>query len=125
MFERYSERSRRIIFFARYEALQYGSPVIAPEHILLGLVREDKTITNRFFAFRYNLSADSIRKEIEGRIAVRDRIPQTAELHLSAETKKVLFYANEESRGLKSRTIGPEHLLMGLIREESSLAAEI
>ena len=125
MFERYTERSRRVIFFARYEALQYGSPVIAPEHILLGLVREDKTITNRFFAFRYNLSADSIRKEIEDRITVRDRMPQTAELHLSGETKKVLFYANEESRGLKSRTIGPEHLLMGLIREESSLAAEI
>jgi ATP-dependent Clp protease ATP-binding subunit ClpC len=125
MFERYTERSRRVIFFARYEALQYGSPVIAPEHILLGLVREDKTITNRYFPFRYNLSADSIRKEIEDRITVRDRMPQTAELHLSAETKKVLFYANEESRGLKSRTIGPEHLLMGLIREESSLAAEI
>ncbi|MEQ1765545.1 MAG: ATP-dependent Clp protease ATP-binding subunit, partial [Pyrinomonadaceae bacterium] len=125
MFERYTERSRRVIFFARYEALQYGSPVIAPEHILLGLVREDKTITNRFFAFRYNLTADSIRNEIEDRITVRDRMPQTAELHLSAETKKVLFYANEESRGLKSRTIGPEHLLMGLIREESSLAAEI
>ena len=125
MFERYTERSRRVIFFARYEALQYGSPVIAPEHILLGLVREDKTITNRFFPFRYNLTADSIRKEIEDRITVRDRMPQTAELHLSAETKKVLFYANEESRGLKSRTIGPEHLLMGLIREESSLAAEI
>lgn len=125
MFERYTERSRRVIFFARYEALQYGSPVIAPEHILLGLVREDKTITNRFFAFRYNLSADSIRKEIEDRITVRDRMSQTAELHLSGDTKKVLFYANEESRGLKSRTIGPEHLLMGLIREESSLAAEV
>ncbi|MDI1241441.1 MAG: ATP-dependent Clp protease ATP-binding subunit [bacterium] len=125
MFERYTERSRRVIFFARYEALQYGSPVIAPEHILLGLVREDKTITNRFFAFRYNLSADSIRKEIEDRITVRDRMPQTSELHLSGETKRVLFYANEESRGLKSRTVGPEHLLMGLIREESSLAAEI
>ena len=65
MFERYTERSRRVIFFARYEALQYGSPVIAPEHILLGLVREDKTITNRFFPFRHNLNADSIRKEIE------------------------------------------------------------
>ena len=125
MFERYTERSRRVIFFARYEALQYGSPVIAPEHILLGLVREDKTITNRFFPFRHNLTADSIRKEIEDRIAVRDRMPQTTELHLSPDTKKVLFYANEESRGLRSRTIGPEHLLIGLIREETSTAAEI
>jgi ATP-dependent Clp protease ATP-binding subunit ClpC len=125
MFERYTERSRRVIFFARYEALQYGSPVIAPEHILLGLVREDKTITSRFFPFRHNLNTDTIRKEIEDRIVVRDRIPQSTELHLSPETKKTLFYANEESRGLKSRSIGPEHILLGLIREESSTAAEI
>lgn len=125
MFERYTERSRRVIFFARYEALQYGSPVIAPEHVLLGLFREDKTVTNRFFPFRRDLTADTVRTEIEDRIVVRDRMPQTTELHLSAETKKVLFYANEESRALKSRTIGPEHLLIGLIREESSLAAEI
>jgi ATP-dependent Clp protease ATP-binding subunit ClpC len=125
MFERYTERSRRVIFFARYEALQYGSPVIAPEHILLGLVREDKTITSRFFPFRHNFNTDTIRKEIEDRIVVRDRIPQSTELHLSPETKKTLFYANEESRGLKSRSIGPEHILLGLIREESSTAAEI
>lgn len=125
MFERYTERSRRVIFFARYEALQYGSQVIAPEHVLLGLVREDKTVLARYFAFRKNISADSVRDEIEDRIVVRDRIPQTTELHLSAETKKVLFYANEESRGLKSRSIGTEHILLGLLREESSVAAEI
>ncbi len=52
MFERYTERSRRVIFFARYEALQYGSPMISPEHILLGLLREDKTISSRFLPFR-------------------------------------------------------------------------
>jgi ATP-dependent Clp protease ATP-binding subunit ClpC len=125
MFERYTERSRRVIFFARYEALQYGSPVIAPEHILLGLMREDKTIAARFFPFRHNLTADTMRREVEDRIVVRDRIPQSAELHLSAETKKTLFYANEESRSLKNRHIGPEHILLGLIREESSIAAEI
>ena len=125
MFERYTERSRRVIFFARYEALQYGSPVIAPEHVLLGLVREDKTVLARYFGFRKNISPDSIRDEIEDRIIVRNRIPQTTELHLSADTKKVLFYANEESRGLKSRSIGPEHILLGLIRQESSMAAEI
>lgn len=125
MFERYTERSRRVIFFARYEALQYGSPVIAPEHILLGLVREDKTILNRYFPFRYNLTSDAIRKEVNDRIVVRDRMPQTTELHLSVETKKVLFYANEESRSMKSRSIGPEHLFLGLMREDNSLAAEI
>ncbi len=125
MFERYSERSRRIIFFARYEALQYGSPVIAPEHVLLGLMREDKTVSARFFPFSGDTGVEKVRTEIEDRIVVRDRIPQSAELHLSAETKKVLFYASDEGRKLKDKFIGPEHLLMGLLREERSVAAEI
>ncbi len=125
MFERYTERSRRVIFFARYEALQYGSQVIAPEHILLGLMREDKTISARYFPFRHVLTVDTIRRDIEERIVVRDRIPQSSELHLSASTKRILFYANEESRQLKNRHIGPEHLLLGIVREEKSIAAEI
>lgn len=125
MFERYTERSRRVIFFARYEALQYGSPLIAPEHILLGLMREDKTISARFFPFRHMLTVDAVRREIEERIVLRDRIPQSAELHLAPEVKRILFYANEESRHLKNRHIGPEHLLLGIVREEKSIAAEI
>src|SRR5262245_16567795 len=125
MFERYTERSRRVIFFARYEALQYGSQVIAPEHILLGLMREDKTLSARFFPFRHTLTVYTIRRDIEERIVVRDRIPQSSELHLSSATKQILFYANEESRQLKNRHIGPEHLLLGIIREEKSVAAEI
>ncbi len=125
MFERYTERSRRVIFFARYEALQYGSPMISPEHILLGLMREDKTISSQFLPFRNSLSVDAVRREVEERIVLRDRIPQSAELHLAPETKKILFYANEESRHLKNRHIGPEHLLLGIVREESSIAAEI
>ncbi len=125
MFERYTERSRRVIFFARYEALQYGSQVIAPEHILLGLMREDKTLSARFFPFRHTLTVDSIRRDVEERIAVKERIPQSSELHLSAATKQILFYANDESRQLKNRHIGPEHLLLGIVREEKSVAAEI
>jgi hypothetical protein len=49
MFERYTEKARRVIFFARYEASQFGAPAIEPEHLLLGLMREDKTLTGRFF----------------------------------------------------------------------------
>jgi ATP-dependent Clp protease ATP-binding subunit ClpC len=125
MFERYTERSRRVIFFARYEALQYGSPMISPEHILLGLLREDKTLSARFLPLRNSLSVDAVRREVEDRIVLRDRIPQSAELHLAPETKKILFYANEESRHLKNKHIGPEHLLLGIVREERSIAAEI
>ena len=125
MFERYTEKARRVIFFARYEALQYGSQVISPEHILLGLMREDKTISARFFPFRNGLTVEAIRREVEERIVLRERIPQSAELHLAPETKRILAYANEESQRLKNRHIGPEHLLLGLVREERSIAAEI
>ncbi len=49
MFERYTEKARRVIFFARYEASQFGAAQIEAEHILLGLIREDKHLTTRFF----------------------------------------------------------------------------
>ncbi len=125
MFERYTEKARRVIFFARYEALQYGSQVISPEHILLGLMREDKTIPARYFPFRNTLPVEAVRREVEERIVLRERIPQSAELHLAAETKRILAFANEESQVLKNRHIGPEHLLLGLVRQEHSIAAEI
>ncbi len=125
MFERYTEKARRVIFFARYEALQYGSHTIAPEHILLGLMREDKTVSARYFPFRKSITVEAVRREVEERIVLRERIPQSAELHLSPESKKILIYANEESRSLRNRHIGPEHLLLGLMREEKSVAAEI
>jgi ATP-dependent Clp protease ATP-binding subunit ClpC len=125
MFERYTERSRRVIFFARYEALQYGSPVISPEHVLLGLLREDKTLSARYFPYAPTISPEKIRRDIEERIVVRDRMPQSSELHLSADTKRVLVIANEESRVLKQRTVSPEHILLGIIRHSTSIGAEI
>ncbi len=125
MFERYTEKARRVIFFARYEALQYGSQVISPEHILLGLMREDKTMSARFFPFRAALTVDTIRREIENRIVLREKMPQSAELHLAPETKRILSLAREESERLRSRTIGTEHLFLGLMREENSIAAEV
>jgi ATP-dependent Clp protease ATP-binding subunit ClpC len=125
MFERYTEKARRVIFFARYEALQYGSHTIAPEHVLLGLMREDKTMAARFFPYRSNASVDTIRREVEMRIILRERIPQSVELQLSPETKRILAFANEESERLKMRNIGTEHLLLGILREERSIASEI
>ncbi len=125
MFERYTQKARRVIFFARYEALQYGSEVISPEHILLGLMREDKTISAKFFPFRNNLTVEAVRREVEDRIVLRERIPQSVELHLAPETRRILAFASEESLRLQNRHIGPEHLLLGVVREERSMAAEI
>ena len=63
MFERYTEKARRVIFFARYEASQFGSPYIETEHLLLGLLREDKALTNRFLRSPHT-SIESIRPPI-------------------------------------------------------------
>ena len=71
MFERYTERARRVLFFARYEASQLGSISIETEHLLLGLIREGKGLTSRIFA-RSHLSLENIRKEIEGRTVFRE-----------------------------------------------------
>ncbi|MDQ3584648.1 MAG: ATP-dependent Clp protease ATP-binding subunit, partial [Acidobacteriota bacterium] len=124
MFERYTEKARRVIFFARYEASQFGAPAIEPEHLLLGLMREDKTLTARFLQ-RAHTSLEAIRKEVEGRATMRERIPTSVELPLAPETKRVLHHAHEESDRLQHRHIGTEHLLLGLLREERSMAAEI
>src|ERR671933_104363 len=83
MFERYTERARRVIFFARYEASQFGSTTIETEHLLLGLIREDKNLTNRFL--RNSSSIESIRKEIEGRTTIREKVSTSIDLPLSIE----------------------------------------
>ena len=74
MFERYTEKARRVIFFARYEASQFGSPYIETEHLLLGLLREDKALTNRFL--RSHASVESIRKQIEDTPRFGKRFPR-------------------------------------------------
>ncbi len=124
MFEKYTEKARRVIFFARYEASQFGSPYIETEHLLLGLIREDKNLTNRFFP-KANASIDSIRKEIEGRTSVREKVSTSVDLPFSDESKRALNAAAEESERLSHKHIGTEHMLLGLLREERSVAAEI
>ena len=123
MFERYTEKARRVIFFARYEASQFGSPYIESEHLLLGLLREDKALTNRFL--RSHASIESIRKQIEGHTTVREKVSTSVDLPLSHECKRVLAYAAEEAERLSHKHIGTEHLLLGLLREEKCFAAEI
>jgi ATP-dependent Clp protease ATP-binding subunit ClpC len=123
VFERYTERARRVIFFGRYEASQLGSTTIETEHLLLGLIREDKNLTSRFL--RNPSSVETIRKEIEGRTAIREKVSTSIDLPLSNECKRILAYANEEAEQFNHRCIGTEHLLLGILREEKCLAAEI
>ncbi|MFQ5777901.1 MAG: ATP-dependent Clp protease ATP-binding subunit [Terriglobia bacterium] len=123
MFERYTEKARRVIFFARYEASQYGSPYIESEHLLLGLLREDKALTNRFL--RGHGSLESIRKQVEKRTTIRERVSTSVELPFSEEVKQVLRHALEQAERMAHKHIGTEHLLLGLLCEEKCLGAEI
>lgn len=123
MFERYTEKARRVIFFARYEASQFGSPYIETEHLLLGLLREDKALTNRFL--RTHREVETIRREIEEHTVVREKVSTSVDLPLSNEGKRVLAYAAEEAEALSHKHIGTEHLLLGLLREEKSFGAEL
>ncbi len=124
MFEKYTEKARRVIFFARYEANQFGSPYIETEHLLLGLIREDKNLTARFFP-RANVTIQDIRKEIEGRTQVHEKVFTSVDLPFSEESKRVLNAAADESERLGHKYIGVEHILLGLLQEEKSVAAEI
>jgi len=122
MFERYTERARRVLFFARYEASQLGSISIETEHLLLGLIREGKGLTSRIFS-RSHLSLENIRKEIEGRTVFREKVSTSVEIPFSTETKRVLQFAAEEADRLLHNYIGTEHLLLGILREERSAAS--
>ena len=124
MFERYTERARRVLFFARYEASQLGSISIETEHLLLGLIREGKGLTSRIFA-RSNLSLEHIRKQIESRTVFREKVSTSVEIPFSGESKRLLQFAAEEADRLLHNYIGTEHLLLGILREERSVAAKI
>jgi ATP-dependent Clp protease ATP-binding subunit ClpA len=123
MFERYTEKARRVIFFARYEASVFGSPYIETEHFLLGLLREDKTLANRFL--RSHAAVESIRRQIEEHTPLRPKTSTSVDLPLSRECKRILAYGAEESERLKHKRIGPEHLLIGVLMEEKSFAARL
>jgi hypothetical protein len=123
MFERYTEKARRVIFFARYEATVYGSRTIETEHLLLGLLREDRALT-KWFPGQTNVEPE-IRAEIEKRITRGERIATSVEVPLSVECKKILTLAAETSERLDHRKVDSVHLLIGILRLEGSLAAQI
>jgi len=122
VFERYTEKARRVIFFARYEASKFGSPYIESEHLLLGFLRENKA--TKFFSTSA-LTADSIRQQIETHTKVREKIPTSVDLPLSNESKRILHYASEEADRLGHKHIGTEHLLAGMLLEKDCYAARL
>src|SRR5262245_10937248 len=119
MFERYDEPARRTLFFARYEASKLGVRSIETEHVLLGLMREPRGPAGRLLL---TLPLTDIRKELESH-RTAEKIETSVEIPFSPETKRVLQHACDEADGLTHRHIGPEHLLLGLMKESNSRAA--
>jgi Clp amino terminal domain, pathogenicity island component len=123
MFERYTEKARRAIFFARYEASQFGSPYIESEHLLLGLLRETKSLYKLFPAS--HASAATIRKQIEGNNTVREKFSTSIDIPVSEECERILAYAAEEANRLSHKFVGTEHLFLGLLREQDCFATTL
>lgn len=123
MFERYTEAARRVIFFARFEASHYGSAKIESEHLLLGLLREDKRLART--TLRALGAAAAIRQEIDAMLPHLQRIPTSVEIPLSAECKSILGYASDSAERLEHSHIDTVHLLLGILREEHCGAAKI
>jgi hypothetical protein len=123
MFERYSEKARRVIFYARYEASNYGSLYIETEHLLLGLLREAPPLA-KWFPGQADIEPE-IRSEIEKRTTRGERLSTAVEIPLSVECKKVLNLAAETAERLGHRSVETEHMLIGILRVESSIAAQI
>ena len=123
MFERYTEKARRVIFFARYEASQFGSPEIESEHLLLGLLREGKGTLH--FVLGLKASEEEIRAEIAAATTQRRKTSTSVDLPLTNEGKRILAFAAEEAQRLHSKHIGLEHLALGILREKDCLAARV
>src|SRR5271163_137955 len=123
MFERYTEKARRVIFFARYEASQVGNPYIESEHLLIGLLRESGHELRRYLGSR--VSAEELRAEIAASTLRREPTSTSVDLPLSNECKRILAYSAEEAARLGHQHIGTEHLLLGTLREKDCLAARL
>lgn len=122
MFERYTESARRALFFARYEASELSRTSIEPVHLLLGVLRARKGATGKLFAL-WQISYEDVRPKVDaGR---GEKLPTSTEIPFSTESKRVLDYTAQESDRLGHSYIGTEHLLLGLLREERSMAFTI
>ena len=124
MFERYSERARRTLFFARYEASQLGDHTIQVEHILLGLVRESKGAIDAIFS-QWKVPPAQLRQQLEARAPRGEKFSTSIEIPFSRPTQRVLNVAAEEADRLAQPTIEPEHLLLAVVRAQDSPASQI
>ncbi|WP_372366315.1 Clp protease N-terminal domain-containing protein [Candidatus Uabimicrobium sp. HlEnr_7] len=123
MYERFTERARKVMSLSREEAQRFNSVYIGSEHILLGLIREGSGVAANVLK-NMDLSLDNIRLEVEKSAKLSENL-QTKQLPFTPRAKKVLESSLEEANNLGHNYIGTEHLLLGLIKQQESTAAQI
>jgi ATP-dependent Clp protease ATP-binding subunit ClpC len=126
---RSTEKMRRLVFFAQFQAKRSGSSEVETGHLLLVILREQKKHLNLFMPLAN--SKDAVCAEIEQVLRIGENIlpldvsSSAMRLPLSEECKRAQTYAQEEADRLWSSRVGPEHLLLGFLREESSFASRV
>ena len=123
MFERFTDRARRVVVLAQEEARTLDHGYIGTEHLLLGLIREGDGVAARVLV-SLGISLEAVREQV-GQIIGRGQQPPPGHIPFTPRAKKVLELALREAQQLGHGYIGTEHLLLGLIREGSGVAAQV
>lgn len=123
MFERFTDRARRVVVLAQNEARALNHNYIGTEHILLGLIREGEGVAAKALE-SMGISLDAVRQEVEEFIGQGTKAPE-AEIHFTPRAKKVLELSLREGLQMGHKYIGTEFLLLGLIREGDGVAAQV
>lgn len=124
MYERFTDRARKVMQLANQEAKRFSHEYIGTEHILLGLVKEGTGVASNVLR---NLDVDlrMVRLEVEKIVQSGPGVVSASNLPQTPRAKKVIEYAIAEARGLNHNYVGTEHLLIGLLREEDGVAAQV
>lgn len=123
-FERFTDRARKVMQLANQEAQRFNHEYVGTEHILLGLIKEGSGVAANVLR---NLEVDlkKIRLEVEKLVQTGPDMVTMGRLPLTPRARKVIEYATEEARNLNHNYIGTEHLLLGLLREQEGVAAQV
>ncbi len=123
MFERFTDRARRVVVLAQEEARILSHNYIGTEHILLGLIREGEGVAAKALA-SLGISLDTVRQQVEETIG-QGQQAESGHIPFTSRAKKVLELSLSESKALGHHYIGTEHILLGLIREGEGVAAQV
>jgi hypothetical protein len=123
MWQRFTERARRVVFFAQEEAARLGENTVGTEHLLLGLVREYDSVAGKILT-RLGISQSDVQAETN-RHVTRGEGNMGQDMQLTPRSKRVIDLAYEEARLLENNYIGTEHLLLGLAREGDGLGFRV